>query len=126
VIRTNDGAAMNDNETKYRCYRICRAAGPPEHGWHTLRHSFGTHAAMFGVNPWKLMQWIGHKRVDETMLYVHFAEAHMRPYPEPVLQAQQGHDDHDQKMIAMLDARRLCRGKGVANRKRKRLRTARS
>jgi integrase len=116
VIRTLDGEAMNDNETKYHCYRICRAAGLPEHGWHTLRHSFGTHAAMFGVNPWKLMQWMGHKRVDETMLYVHFAEAHMRPHPEPVLQAQRGHDDPDQKIIAMLDARRLCepRGKAVA------------
>ena len=70
---------------------------------------------MFGLNPWKLMQWMGHKRVDET-IYVHFAEAHMRPHPEPVLQAQRGHDDPDQKIIAMLDARRLCepRGKAVA------------
>jgi len=63
------------------------------------QHSFGTHAATFGVNPWKLMQWMGH--------------------PEPILQAQRGHDDPDQKVIAMLDARRLCetvgRGKGVAN-----------
>jgi hypothetical protein len=30
---------------------------------------------LFGVNPWKLMLWMGHKRIDETMLYVHFAEA---------------------------------------------------
>ena len=68
------------------------------------------------MNPWKLMTWMGHKRIDETMLYVHFAEAHMRPHPEPVLEAQRGHDDPDQKIIAMLDARRLCyvRGKGVA------------
>lgn len=71
---------------------------------------------MFGVNPWKLMQWMGHKRVDETMLYVHFAEAHMRPHPELVFQAQRGHDDPDQKVIAMLGARHLCipRGSGVA------------
>ncbi len=54
------------------------------------------------------------------MLYVHFAETHMRPYPESILEAQKGHDDPDQKVIAMLDARRLCwsenerRGKGVA------------
>lgn len=53
------------------------------------------------------------------MLYVHFAEAHMRPLPEPIRRAQQGHDDPDQKIIAMLDARRLCwtetgRGKTVA------------
>ena len=73
VIRNLDGAAMTDNETKYHCYRICRAASLPERGWHNLRHAFGTHAAMFGVNPWKLMLWMGHKRIDETMLYVHFA-----------------------------------------------------
>ena len=75
-----------DDETKYHCYRICRAAGLPEHGWHTLRHAYGTHAAMFRVNPWKLMQWMGHKRIGETMLYVHFAEAHLRPFPQEILQ----------------------------------------
>jgi len=67
---------------------------------------------MFGVNPWKLMQWMGHKRVDETMLYVHFAEAHMRPHPEAILEAQRGHDDPDRKIVAMLDARRLCVPRG--------------
>ena len=42
---------------------------------------------MFGVNPWKLMLWMGHKRIDETMLYVQFAEVHMRPVPESILAA---------------------------------------
>ncbi|MEO7735128.1 MAG: tyrosine-type recombinase/integrase, partial [Kofleriaceae bacterium] len=118
VIRNLDGSAMNDNETKYHCYRICRAAGLPEHGWHTLRHAFGTHSAMFGVNPWKLMQWMGHKSVEETMLYVHFAEAHLRPPPEPVLRAQRSEDDPDRRIIAMLGARHLCapRGSHVAAR----------
>jgi len=71
---------------------------------------------MFGVNPWKLMLWMGHKRIDETMLYVHFAEAHLRPLPEAILRAQRGHDDPDKKVIAMLAARRLCvpRGSHVA------------
>jgi len=107
VIRDFDGAAMSDNETKYHCYRICRAAGLPERGWHNLRHAFGTHAAMFGVNPWKLMLWMGHKRIDETMLYVHFAEAHLRPLPDVILQAQRDHDDPDRRVIAMLGVRRL-------------------
>src|SRR3954447_24230062 len=97
------------------CYRLCRAAGLPERGWHILRHAFGTHAAMFGVNPWKLMLWMGHKRIDETMLYVHFAEAHLRPLPEVILQAQRGYDDPDRRIIAMLGARRLVsRGSQVA------------
>ena len=54
-------------------------------------------------------------RIDETMLYVHFAEAHLRPLPEAVLQAQRGHDDPDRRVIAMLGARRLVpRGSHVA------------
>ena len=92
VIRNLDGTGMTDNETKYHCYRLCRTAGLPERGWHNMRHAYGTHAAMFGVNPWKLMTWMGHKRIDETMLYVHFAEAHLRPLPEPVLSAQRGRE----------------------------------
>jgi integrase len=115
VVRNLDGSGMTDNETKYHCYRICRAAGLPERGWHNLRHAFGTHAAMFGANPWKLMLWMGHKRIDETMLYVHFAEAHLRPLPEAILKAQRGHDDPDRRVIAMLGARRLVpRGSHVA------------
>ena len=90
VIRKLDGTGMTDNDTKYHCYRICRAAGLPERGWHNSRHAFGTHAAMFGVNPWKLMLWMGHKRIDETMLYVQFAEVHMRPVPETILAADRG------------------------------------
>lgn len=110
MTRNLDGSQKNDNETKYHCYRICRAAGLPEHGWHTLRHSVGIQAAMFGVSPWKLVQWMGHKRVDETMLCVHFAE----PHPEAVLETQKNHDDPDRKIVAMLDARWLRSGKGVA------------
>ena len=45
----------------------------PPRGWHVLRHAFGTHAARLGVNPWTLMMWMGHKRIDETMLYVNLA-----------------------------------------------------
>jgi len=84
---------MTDNETKYHCYRICRVAGLPERVWHNLRHAFGTHAAMFGGNPWKLLLWMGHKRIDETMLYVNFAQAHLQPLPEVIVQASRGHDD---------------------------------
>src|SRR5512135_2030828 len=59
----------------------------PEKRWHTLRHTFGTHASLFGVNPWRLQSWMGHKRIDETMIYVHVAENHRREIPEPILEA---------------------------------------
>ena len=42
---------------------------------------------MFGVNPWKLMAWMGHKSITTTMKYVHLAGDHMRPLPDAVLAA---------------------------------------
>jgi integrase len=76
VLRNSDGSPVSDSQARDAMYRICRLAGLPERGWHVLRHSFGTHAAMVGVNPWRLQTWMGHKRIDETMLYVNFAGSH--------------------------------------------------
>jgi hypothetical protein len=59
---------------------LSRTAMPSSH----RRHTFGTHAALFGVNPWRLQSWMGHKRIDETMLYVHVAENHRRDLPAVV------------------------------------------
>src|SRR5262249_34246298 len=81
---------------------VCRRAGLPVRGWHTLRHTFGTHAALFGVNPWRLQTWLGHKRIDETMLYVHVAEAHTREWPEPVHDAARSEVDPDRRILARL------------------------
>lgn len=70
-----------------------------------MRHSFGTRAATFGVNPWRLMTWMGHKRVDETMLYVHVAEQHRRAIPETVLVSGAREMVPDQRILSMLGAR---------------------
>jgi integrase len=98
-------AKHEENVIKRLMERLCRKAGLPESGWHRLRHSFGTHAATFGVNPWRLMTWMGHKRVDETMLYVHVAEQHRRAIPESVLRIGAAELDPDQRVLAMLGAR---------------------
>lgn len=98
-------AKHEENVIKRLMERLCRKAGLPESGWHRLRHSFGTHAATFGVNPWRLMTWMGHKRVDETMLYVHVAEQHRRSIPESVLRIGAAELDPDQRVLAMLGAR---------------------
>ena len=60
VVRNVDGSAKTDGQANAVILRICRRAGLPDKRWHTLRHSFGTHAALFGVNPWRLQSWIGH------------------------------------------------------------------
>jgi len=105
VIRNRDGSPMTDNQIKNVCNRLCRWAGIPERGWHTARHSFGTHAAMFGVNPWTLMMWMGHKRIDETMLYVNLGNIHRRQAADAILAAGEGERDPDMRVIKMLGAR---------------------
>ena len=86
-------------------YEICERAKLPSKQWHILRHTFGTHAALFGVNPWRLQSWMGHKRIDETMLYVHAAHAHMRPIPPPLLDAAAGEADPDRRILCLLGGR---------------------
>jgi integrase len=110
VVRNLDGSAKGDGQSDWVLARICRRASLPVRYWHILRHSFGTHAALFGVNPWRLQSWMGHKRIDETMLYVHVAEAHARELPEPVQEAARSEADPDRRIVAMLGAR----GKTVA------------
>jgi len=109
VVRNLDGNAKSDDQADKAIARICRRAGLPVRLFHTLRHTFGTHAALFGVNPWRLQAWLGHKRIDETMLYVHVAEAHPRELPEHV-QAACSETDPDRRILSMLGAR----GKTVA------------
>ncbi len=105
VVRNLDGTAKTDGQCCKAIYRICRRAGLPDHGWHTLRHSFGTHAAMLGLNPWRLQAWMGHRRIDETMLYVHVAGAHHRPTPPELLHAAGTEVDPDRRILLMLGAR---------------------
>jgi integrase len=107
VVRNLDGTPKSDGQTAKAIERIYKRAGVPERpgAWHLLRHSFGAHAALFGVNPWALMRWMGHKRIDETMLYVNFASDHHRPMPPSILEAAANESDPDRRIIAMLGAR---------------------
>jgi integrase len=105
VVRNLDGSQKTDAEASWAIDRICRKAGLPIEYWHRLRHSFGTHAALFGVNPWRLQGWMGHKRIEETMLYVHVADVHRRDLPDVVRLAGEAFNDPDARIIAMLGAR---------------------
>jgi integrase len=110
VLRRLDGSPKTDNDADTAIRRICRRAGLPVRYFHVLRHTFGTHAALFGVNPWRLQAWLGHKRIDETMIYVHVAEVHGRELPDEIQRAAIGLMDPDARVLAMLGAR----GKTVA------------
>jgi integrase len=40
--------------------------------FHDLRHSFGTSLAMAGVPLPKIQKWLGHSRIETTMIYINF------------------------------------------------------
>jgi integrase len=113
LLRNVDGSSLTDSYVHDLLYRTCRLAGLPERGWHILRHSFATHAAMFGINPWTLNAWMGHKAMEETMRYVHVAEHHHREIPESVARAGHGELDVTRRVIAMLGARGEVDGRGT-------------
>lgn len=105
VVRNLDGSQKSDGQANAVILRICRRAGLPEKRWHMLRHTFGTHAALIGVNPRRLQSWMGHKRIDETMIYVHVAENHRREIPECCSTAALSETDPVRRVLAMLSAR---------------------
>ena len=61
--------------------------------------------ATTSTDPWRLQAWMGHKRIDETMLYVHVAEAHYRELPEVVRLGAMNETDPDTRILRMLGAR---------------------
>jgi hypothetical protein len=48
---------------------------------------------------------MGHKRIEETMLYVHVAETHARELPQEIRDAAIGEADPDARIVKMLGAR---------------------
>jgi integrase len=113
VVRNLDGTPKTDQAPQSAIERICKRAKLPLNGWHHLRHTFGTHAAMFGVNPWALMTWMGHKTITETMRYVHVANAHRRPIPPDVLAAAGSEVDPDRRIVLMLGGRGTSVAPGI-------------
>jgi len=105
VVCNEDGSPFRDAQTHHAPEPICQKAGLNLHRWHTLRHTYATHAAMFGAQPFKLMSWLGHKGLTMTLRYIHMAEAHRRPLPPVVVEAGTTETDPDRRIVAMLHAR---------------------
>jgi hypothetical protein len=52
------------------------------------------------------MTWMGHKRIDETMRYVHVADGHRRDLTPELIAAVTGELDPDRRILKLLSARR--------------------
>ncbi|MFA5762666.1 MAG: tyrosine-type recombinase/integrase [Bacilli bacterium] len=50
---------------------VCKKAGLRPIGWHTLRHTFGSHLAMRGRSLLEIKELMGHKDIKSTLRYAH-------------------------------------------------------
>jgi hypothetical protein len=107
VVAAEVGKRVTKEMVRCAIERIAKAAGLAGRvsGWHVGRHTFGTHAAMLGANPWELMTWMGHKRLEETQLYADVARAHGRSVPQTILAAGEKETDPNRRVLAQLSAR---------------------
>ena len=61
---------------------------------HTLRHSYATHLLEAGVNIRRIQQYLGHRSLNTTMIYLHLTtQGHQNAYS--IINELMKGDDHD-------------------------------
>jgi len=60
--------------------RCCKRAGIKQGQWgtHVLRHTFGSHLAMAGVDMASIQSLMGHANIKTTMRYIHLSPDHLK------------------------------------------------
>lgn len=66
---------------------------------HTLRHCYATHLLEAGVNPRVVQQYMGHSKLETTMIYLHLTKKGTEDACQIINNTMRGfqfHDDHNQ------------------------------
>lgn len=66
------------NKLVLRVRRVVRRIGLSGVSFHTLRHTFASHAVMAGVDLYTLAKILGHKDIKMVQRYAHLAPAHLQ------------------------------------------------
>lgn len=117
VVSAEGGKPVTKEMVRCAMERIAERAGLGDRvsGWHIGRHTFATHLALLGANPWALQEWMGHQRSDETQLYADVARAHGRTIPVEMLAAGASEVDPNRRVLAQLSARLDLKTDAVAS-----------
>jgi len=78
---------ITETYLRHAVYRVCTAGGLAPSSWHTLRHTYATHAERFGVSSWALQAWLGHSSITMTEKYVTLANRLGEIIPDHVVYA---------------------------------------
>jgi integrase len=69
------GAVLDHSALVRRFKKALRGGGVRTVRFHDLRHTFGTRMAAEGVPPSRLQEWMGHRDLKTTLIYVDYAPA---------------------------------------------------
>jgi integrase len=69
------GGPLDHSKLSRRFRAALKAAALRPIRFHDLRHSYGTRLAAAGVDLVKIKTWMGHKDINTTMIYAHYAPA---------------------------------------------------
>jgi integrase len=69
------GGPLDPSKLLRRYRAALKAAGLRRLRFHDLRHSYGTRLAAAGVDLVKIKTWMGHKDINTTLIYAHYAPA---------------------------------------------------
>ena len=71
------GEPLGERGVKKLVAAYCAKAGITKKvGAHSLRHTFATAKGERGVNPFLLKEWLGHRSLNTTQLYVNLGRTH--------------------------------------------------
>ncbi len=106
VFVTEDGTAIGNNLLR-DLKAVYKLAGIEGANVHTLRHTFGAHAAMAGVPMPTLKELMGHADIKTTMVYVHVDRQHQA---EAVNRVSLGTPRREANVVPMTAARGAASG----------------
>ena len=83
--RGSKGEHLTPKAIYHACKGAARRAGIRKTvGPHTLRHSFATHLVESGADLRTVQLLLGHARLEQTMIYLHLSQRHIRACPNPL------------------------------------------
>jgi integrase/recombinase XerD len=89
---------ISANTVWHACRCAARAAGITKRlSPHSLRHSCAMHLFEAGADLRTIQVWLGHSRLEHTLIYLHLSRKHLQAVPNPLDTLELSNLDHVQR-----------------------------